>query len=54
MPTIWFVLTSILRRLGVAHPMPFSNFVTLMAVFGALAIYNFATMTNRADKDQTP
>jgi hypothetical protein len=31
--------------------MPFSNYVTLMAVFGTLAIYNFATMTNHADRD---
>jgi hypothetical protein len=50
MPAMWFVLTFILRLLG-AHTMPFSNYVTLMAVFGTLAIYNFATMTNHADRD---
>jgi hypothetical protein len=54
MPAMWFVLTAILRLFGVAHRMPFSNFVFLMVGFGALAIYNYAAMTSRAEGGGSP
>jgi hypothetical protein len=48
MPTLWFALSLIGRALFNYAP-HVDTLIVLMIGFGALAIYNFATMDNRAD-----
>ena len=48
MPTLWFVPSLIAKALFIYTPRV-DTLIVLMIGFGALAIYNFATMDNRTD-----
>ena len=53
MPTMWLALHYIFYKFGIFQnkPDPF-QMISLMVIFGALAIYNFATY--REDRDGSP
>jgi len=48
MPTLWFVPSLTAKALFIYTPRV-DTLIVLMIGFGALAIYNFATMDNRTD-----